>query len=104
MANSSPSEFRAAVAASGAPPRPRELVGALLRKTREEQGGDIDTIATTDPDDIRKLAQLGGAPSKLPLRSALPDFYLTNPIARASATMGECAGLAKGARAMAAAE
>jgi hypothetical protein len=32
------------------------------------------------------------------------DFYLANPIARASATMGECAGLAKGARAMTAAE
>ena len=48
MANSSPSEIRSAVAAAGAgaPTRPRDLVGALLRRTREEQGGDIDTIGT----------------------------------------------------------
>jgi len=47
MANPSPSEIRAAVAATGAavPARPRDLVGALLRRTREEQGGDLDTIA-----------------------------------------------------------
>jgi NADH-quinone oxidoreductase subunit G len=64
----------------------------------------IDMIATADPNDVRKIAQLGGAPNKLPLRSAVQDFYLTNPIARASATMGECAGLARGARAMTAAE
>ena len=37
----------------------------------------------------------GGAPDKAPLRSAIDDFYLTNPIARASAVMAECSALAE---------
>jgi NADH-quinone oxidoreductase subunit G len=64
----------------------------------------IDAIAAGDPADLRSLAALGGAPDKAPFAPAIVDFYLTNPIARASATMGECSGLAKGARAMTAAE
>src|ERR1700679_539030 len=42
----SPSETRGTPAAAP-PPRPRDLVGDLLRRTREEQGGDIDMIAAT---------------------------------------------------------
>jgi NADH-quinone oxidoreductase subunit G len=64
----------------------------------------IGAIAAGDPADLRNLAALGGAPDKTPFSPAIDDFYLTNPIARASATMGECSGLAKGARAMTAAE
>jgi NADH-quinone oxidoreductase subunit G len=64
----------------------------------------VDAIAAGDPADIRKLAALPGAPDKVPFRSSVEDFYLTNAIARASATMAECSGLAKGARAMTAAE
>ena len=43
-------------------------------------------------------AQLGadGAASDEPLRSPVADFYLTNPIARASKTMAECARLRAG--------
>jgi NADH-quinone oxidoreductase subunit G len=54
----------------------------------------IDQIAAGDAADIGKLAKLGGTPDKAPLRSAVADFYLTNPIARASATMAECSALA----------
>ncbi|MFN4277602.1 MAG: NADH-quinone oxidoreductase subunit NuoG [Ferrovibrio sp.] len=38
-----------------------------------------------------------GAVSDLPFVSPVADFYLTNPIARASATMAECSALARGA-------
>ena len=47
-------------------------------------------------DDIRKLAAGGGAFDKTPFRSPVTDFYLTNPIARASAIMAECSSLASG--------
>ena len=49
-----------------------------------------------NPDDIRALAAKGGAPDKAPFRQAIEDFYLTNPIARASAVMAECSVLAEG--------
>jgi NADH-quinone oxidoreductase subunit G len=38
-----------------------------------------------------------GAVNDAPFVSAVSDFYLTNPIARASATMAECSALARGA-------
>ncbi|MBO0755149.1 MAG: molybdopterin-dependent oxidoreductase, partial [Bradyrhizobiaceae bacterium] len=63
----------------------------------------IDSIAAGDPSAIGRLAAVGGTPENVPFHSAIEDFYLTNPIARASATMGECSGLAKGARAITAA-
>lgn len=43
-----------------------------------------------------------GALSDAPFRSAVSNFYLSNPIARASVTMAECAGVASGATQMAA--
>jgi NADH-quinone oxidoreductase subunit G len=51
-------------------------------------------------------AQLGadGAVSNEPFRSPVADFYLTNPIARASKTMAECSRLRAGASAKVAAE
>jgi NADH-quinone oxidoreductase subunit G len=55
----------------------------------------IDQIAAGDPADIEKLAGLGGTADKAPLRSPIEDFYLTNPIARASAVMAECSALAE---------
>ena len=39
---------------------------------------------------------------KAPFRSPIEDFYLTNPIARASAVMAECSALAERATATAA--
>jgi NADH-quinone oxidoreductase subunit G len=57
----------------------------------------LDQIAPADAADIGKLASLSGGPDKAPLRSSVTDFYLTNPIARASAIMAECSVLARGA-------
>ena len=57
----------------------------------------LDQIAAGNAADIQKLAKLGGAADKAPLRSSVPEFYLTNPIARTSATMAECSALANAA-------
>jgi NADH-quinone oxidoreductase subunit G len=57
----------------------------------------LDQIAPANAADLEKLASLGGAPDKAPLRSSVTNFYLTNPIARASAIMAECSALARGA-------
>ena len=54
----------------------------------------LDAIA---PGDAASLASLSaGALDKSPFVNAIDDFYLTNPIARASAVMAECSALAKG--------
>jgi NADH-quinone oxidoreductase subunit G len=63
----------------------------------------IDEIAPGDAGDIDKLAgRKGGAARKVALRSPIADFYLTNPIARASAVMAECSARAAGETMMAA--
>jgi NADH-quinone oxidoreductase subunit G len=64
----------------------------------------IDQIAPADPAEIRKLAERGGATEKTAFRSPITDFYVTNPIARASAVMAECSALARGRPAATAAE
>jgi NADH-quinone oxidoreductase subunit G len=56
----------------------------------------IDTVEPANPADIGKLTKLGGKIDKTPFRSPISDFYLTNPITRASATMAECSALAAG--------
>ena len=64
--------------------------------------GRIDYVADTPA--AVDLGVLGtkGALSEAPLISGLKSFYLSNPIARASVTMAECAALASGAAKMAA--
>ena len=57
----------------------------------------IGEIAPGNPADIQKLARLGGTADKAPFTSPVADFYLTNPIARASAVMAECSALAAAA-------
>ncbi|HZP77146.1 MAG TPA: NADH-quinone oxidoreductase subunit NuoG [Pseudolabrys sp.] len=57
----------------------------------------IGQIAAGEAGDVRKLAAVGGSADKAPLTSPVEDFYLTNPIARASAVMAECSALAEGA-------
>jgi NADH-quinone oxidoreductase subunit G len=54
----------------------------------------IDAIATADPACLAALP--GGELGQGALVSPISDFYLTNPIARASRVMGECSALAKG--------
>src|SRR4051812_6951936 len=62
----------------------------------------VDQIEPGSAADIEKLAGLGGTPDRAPFHSPVADFYLTNPIARASAIMAECSALARGERAQAA--
>jgi NADH-quinone oxidoreductase subunit G len=58
----------------------------------------LDEIAAGNSADIRKLAGAAIKTKSASYTSPVADFYLTNPIARASATMGECAALAAGLR------
>ena len=56
----------------------------------------FDAIAPSDADVFGRLAALGGAVDKTPFAPSIADFYLTNPIARASRVMAECSALARG--------
>jgi NADH-quinone oxidoreductase subunit G len=64
----------------------------------------VDQITAGDSGDVRALASVSGTPDKAPFGQAVEDFYLTNPIARASAVMAECSVLAEGNAALTAAE
>jgi NADH-quinone oxidoreductase subunit G len=55
--------------------------------------GHVDEALAADPAALSALAQKGGATDKAAFVSAVEDFYLTNPIARASAVMAECSAL-----------
>ena len=56
----------------------------------------VDQIEAGKAADIKALAGKGGSIEKTPFKSSVEDFYLTNPIARASAVMAECSRLASG--------
>jgi len=56
---------------------------------------EIDEIATGSGDEIAALAKKAGQMTKSGFASPIKDFYLTNPIARASAVMAECSALAR---------
>jgi NADH-quinone oxidoreductase subunit G len=77
-----------------------QLRGAMFKAFPHLQR--IGKITPGDPEDIRRLATRSGSMEKVPLRSPIDDFYLTNPIARASAVMAECSALAERAAATAA--
>jgi NADH-quinone oxidoreductase subunit G len=62
----------------------------------------IDSVQPADPAAIAKLAKGSSKVGKAPITETVSDFYLTNPIARASAVMAECSALARGTLAMAA--
>jgi NADH-quinone oxidoreductase subunit G len=55
----------------------------------------MDQVEAGKADDIKTLAGKGGSVEKAPFKT-VEDFYLTNPIARASAIMAECSRLASG--------
>ena len=63
----------------------------------------IDQVEPGQGADLKTLAGKGGSLDKAPFKTTVEDFYLTNPIARASATMAECSRLAS-ARMLTAAE
>ena len=54
---------------------------------------DLDVIAPGDASAIAELGDVGGTTDRAPFHSAVEDFYLTNPICRASAVMAECSQL-----------
>ncbi|KAA3512168.1 NADH-quinone oxidoreductase subunit NuoG [Agrobacterium rosae] len=56
---------------------------------------DADEIAVADVAGIEALATKAGTLNKAGFASPVKDFYLTNPIARASAVMAECSALAR---------
>jgi NADH-quinone oxidoreductase subunit G len=53
----------------------------------------LDQLTPANPAELEQLAAAGGELSHEPFRSPITDFYLTNPIARASRIMGECSAL-----------
>ena len=56
---------------------------------------DIDDIKPGTAAEIAAAARRGGRIGKGAFVSPIKDFYLTNPIARASAVMAECSALAR---------
>ena len=60
----------------------------------------LDAVAAGDAAALSKIP--AGTLGNKPFVNAVQDFYLTNPIARASAVMAECSALAKGRMAQAA--
>jgi NADH-quinone oxidoreductase subunit G len=56
----------------------------------------LDQIEAGKASDVKALAAKGGTIEKASFKSPVEDFYLTNPIARASAVMAECSRLAAG--------
>src|ERR1700682_3342112 len=56
----------------------------------------VDRIEIRNGGEFNTLAGKGGSVEKAPFKTSVEDFYLTNPIARASAVMAECSRLASG--------
>ncbi|WP_420135699.1 NADH-quinone oxidoreductase subunit NuoG [Rhodopseudomonas sp.] len=56
----------------------------------------VDQIEAGDAGAVRTLAAAGGSIDKAPFKPVIADYYMTNPIARASAVMAECSRLASG--------
>jgi NADH-quinone oxidoreductase subunit G len=61
-------------------------------------------VGSGDRADITALCARGGTLEKAAFRCLIDDFYLTNPIARASAVMAECSVIAEGHSSLTAAE
>jgi NADH-quinone oxidoreductase subunit G len=59
-----------------------------LRKIGRIEAGSMDAI--------KALTKISGNADKAPFRSSVSDFYMTNAVARASATMAECSALHAG--------
>ncbi|KZK82068.1 NADH-quinone oxidoreductase chain 3 [Pseudovibrio sp. Ad13] len=77
-----------------------QLRGAVIEAVPHM--ANVNCIATGVASDVSKLAARGGDMNGAGFAQAFNDFYLTNPIARASAVMAECSALAIQRRAEAA--
>jgi NADH-quinone oxidoreductase subunit G len=64
----------------------------------------INQITPGNAADVTALAGRGGTLERAAFGAAIDDYYLTNPIARASAVMAECSVIAEGHAALTAAE
>ena len=71
----------------------RDLRAAMFKACPHLQR--IDTVTPGEAADIRALAERSANLQKTPFRSPIADFYLTNPVLRASAVMAECSALAQ---------
>jgi len=56
----------------------------------------VEQVTPFEGDTLGGLLGLAGPVETAPFRSPVSDFYLTNPIARASAVMAECSVMAQG--------
>ncbi len=54
---------------------------------------EIDSVLSTDFNEIKNLANMNMEMNGSAIECAVSDFYLTNPIARASAVMAECSAM-----------
>ncbi|MBP0615042.1 NADH-quinone oxidoreductase subunit NuoG [Jiella mangrovi] len=72
------------------------LAGLQRDLYQSHPGMRSDRVEPAAHDDVLKLADRGGSLGAGSLGSKLGDFYLTNPIARASKVMAECSRLARG--------
>ena len=66
--------------------------------------GQIDVVVHGDTGDVAQLEGRSGKVSSAPFAAAVSDFYLTNPVARASSVMAELSALKQAAQRPAAAE
>ncbi|EMS36085.1 NADH dehydrogenase subunit G [Candidatus Liberibacter americanus PW_SP] len=55
----------------------------------------VDEVVNSSVDAVHSLAKMAGNMAKGKFDSIIDDFYLTNPIARSSATMAECSRMAQ---------
>ena len=76
---------------------PFDSLAQLRRKLHAEHGhlARLDDITAPDAAGLAAVARIGGRLDRGVFTSPVRDFYLTNPIARASAVMAECSSLAK---------
>ncbi|MGO4705469.1 NADH-quinone oxidoreductase subunit NuoG [Microvirga sp. 2MCAF38] len=80
---------------------PFDSLNALRAKLYAEHPhfAELDSITATDTAQaVQALAGIGGTPGREAFQSPVTDFYLTNPIARASGVMAECSALARHVR------
>jgi NADH-quinone oxidoreductase subunit G len=76
-----------------------------LRRAMYVVAPHLSALDQIFPSDVAMLSQLGlgeGKTSNAPFASPVKDFYMTNPIARASKTMAECSNLKNGIKLQAA--
>ncbi len=75
---------------------PFDTLGTLRKLVVQDHPvlAHIDGLTPADHNDVGKLANIGGELRNQAFASTVSDFYLTNPIARASSVLAECSKLA----------